>query len=169
MTGRRPSRQPLRRSAAVGLLALTVIGAAAGGAHGQQGGAPAAEAPEGAPGEPVPYERSEFPEWAHALRRAEVTAIGSLPLTLFGVRLIYGFARYAAHGFASAGSEPATWPDVRPFPFGPIGGSGLTDTEEIGIIIGAVALSLTIALIDADLQRDRPVVAPDRPAVAPDR
>lgn len=164
----RPSRQPLRRSAAAGLLALALIGAAAGGAHGQQGGAPA-EAPEGAPGEPVPYERSEFPEWAHALRRAEVTAIGSLPLTLFGVRLIYGFARYAAHGFASAGSPEATPRDVRPFPFGPIGGSGLTDTEEIGIIIGAVALSLTIALIDADLQRDRPPAAPDRPPAAADR
>lgn len=151
-----------------GLLALVLIGVAAG-AHGQQGGQPAGEAQEGVPGEPVPYERSEFPEWAHALRRAEVTAIGSLPLTLFGVRLIYGFARYAAHGFASAGSEPATWPDVRPFPFGPIGGSGLTDTEELGIIIGAVALSLTIALIDADLQRDRPPAAPDRPPAAPDR
>lgn len=165
MTGLRPIRQPLRRSPAAGLLALVLIGAAAGGAHGQEGGAPAGEAPPaGAVTDPVPYERSEFPEWAHALRRAEVVALGALPITLIGVRLVYGFARYAAHGFTAdgAGSPPATWPDVRPFPFGPIGGSDLTDTEEIGLIIGAVALAVTIALIDADLQRDRPPAAPDR-------
>lgn len=154
MTGRRRTRSPMRwpRSLA---LALALIVAA--GAWGQEGGGPQAEAPAGAVLEPAPYERSEFPEWAHALRRAEVVAIGSLPLTLFGVQLVYGFARYAAHGFQDSGSSPATPADVpAPFPFGPIGGGDLTDTEEIGIIIGAVALSLTIALIDADLQRNRP-------------
>ena len=95
--------------------------------------------------EPVPYERSEFPEWAHALRRAEVTAIGSLPITLFSVRVLYDYMRYAVHGFDA---------DVRPFPFRPIGSSNAhTDTEVFGIILGAVSLSVVIALIDADLYR----------------
>lgn len=152
--GRRRTRMPGRRSPARGLLALLLIGAAAGGAWGQDGDRPAQEAPAGALNDPVPYERSEFPEWAHALRRAEVTAIGSLPLTLFGVRMVYGFARYAAHGFEA---------DVRPFPFGPIGGGAeLTDEEMLGIVIGAAALSVTIALIDADLQRTKPPAARDR-------
>ncbi len=152
--GRRRTRMPGRRSPARGLLALLLIGAAAGGAWGQDGDRPAQEAPAGALNDPVPYERSEFPEWAHALRRAEVTAIGSLPLTLFGVRMVYGFARYAAHGFEA---------DVRPFPFGPIGGGPeLTNEEMLGIVIGAAALSVTIALIDADLQRTKPPAARDR-------
>ena len=88
--------------------AVLLIGAVAGAAWGQESA--------GADGdraaallEPVPYERSEFPDWAHALRRAEVVAIGSLPLTLFGVRLLYDYTRYVARGFA---------PEVRPFPFG---------------------------------------------------
>lgn len=152
--GRRRTRMPGRRSPARGLLALLLIGAAAGGAWGQDGDRPAQEAPAGALNDPVPYERSEFPEWAHALRRAEVTAIGSLPLTLFGVRMVYGFARWAAHGFEA---------DVRPFPFGPIGGGPeLTNEEMLGIVIGAAALSVTIALIDADLQRTKPPAARDR-------
>ena len=154
MTGcRRRTRAPLRRSPARGWLALLLIGAIAGGAWGQDGDRPAPEAPAGAVNDPVPYERSEFPEWAHALRRAEVIAIGSLPLTLFGVRMVYGYARWAAHGFE----------DMPPFPFGPIGGdAGLNETEELGIVIGAAALSVTIALIDADLQRTKPPAARDR-------
>lgn len=136
------------------LIAALLIGAVAVGAWGQEragadqgDGADAGAA--GALGEPVPYERSEFPEWAHALRRAEVMAIGSLPLTLFGVRLLYDFTRYAAHGFA---------PEVRPFPFRPIGGGPtLTETEMLGIVIGAAALSVAIALIDADMR----LVAPN--------
>lgn len=154
MTGcRRRTRMPVRRSPACGLLALLLIGAAAGGAWGQDGDRPTPEAPAGALNDPVPYERSEFPEWAHALRRAEVTAIGSLPLTLFGVRMVYDFARWAAYGFE----------DMAPFPFRPIGGGAEpTDTEMLGIVIGAAALSVTIALIDADLQRTKPPAARDR-------
>jgi len=156
MTCRRRTRTP-GRTRAPGrrrLLALLLVGAAAGGAWGQDGDRPAQESPAGALNDPVPYERSEFPEWAHALRRAEVTAIGSLPLTMFGVRMVYGFARYAAHGFEA---------DVRPFPFGPIGGGAeLTNEEMLGIVIGAAALSVTIALIDADLQRTKPPADRDR-------
>lgn len=99
-------------------------------------------------GDPVPYEPSEFPEWAHKLRRAEVVAIGSLPLTIVGVRLLYGFARYAAHGFA---------PEVAPVSFGRSSGvQMLSGTERLGIVIGAAALSVVIALIDADMRKTVP-------------
>ncbi len=128
------------------LAAALLIGAVAGAAWGQE----PAGAGEGAAAllEPVPYERSEFPDWAHALRRAEVVAIGSLPLTLFGVRLLYDYTRYVAHGFAE---------EVRPFPFRPIGGGAtLTESEMLGIVIGAAALSVVIALIDADMRAAAP-------------
>ena len=127
--------------------AVLLIGAVAGAAWGQESAGAGGDR-GAALLDPVPYERSEFPDWAHALRRAEVVAIGSLPLTLFGVRLLYDYTRYVARGFA---------PEVRPFPFGPIGGGpALTETEMLGIVIGAAALSVAIALIDADLR----VVAP---------
>ena len=127
--------------------AVLLIGAVAGAAWGQESAGAGGDR-GAALLDPVPYERSEFPDWAHALRRAEVVAIGSLPLTLFGVRLLYDYTRYVARGFA---------PEVRPFPFRPIGGGpALTETEMLGIVIGAAALSVAIALIDADLR----VVAP---------
>ncbi|CAI8045143.1 Uncharacterized RNA pseudouridine synthase Cpar_0723 [Geodia barretti] len=75
---------------------------------------------------------------------------------MFGVRLLYDFTRYAAHGFA---------PEVRPFPLRPIGGgAGLTETEMLGIVIGAAALSVAIALIDADMHRIEREDVPDRQA-----
>ena len=140
-------RQPaMSRPAMRRVVAALLVGAVAGAAWGQE---PAGAGDEGAALlEPVPYERSEFPDWAHALRRAEVVAIGSLPLTLFGVRLLYDYTRYVAHGFAE---------EVRPFPFRPIGGGAtLTETEMLGIVIGAAALSVAIALIDADMRAAAP-------------
>ena len=125
------------------LVAALLTGAVAGAAWGQESAG--ADGDGTAPLlEPVPYERSEFPDWAHALRRAEVVAIGSLPLTLFGVRLLYDYTRYIAHGFDA---------EVQPFPFRPIGGGPtLTEQEMLGIVIGAAALSVAIALIDADMR-----------------
>ena len=123
------------------VVALLLLLAGAAGALAEGTAEPAAP---GELAEPVPYESSEFPQWALTLRRAEVTAIGSLPLTLFGVRVLYDYARYAAHGFAA---------DVRPFPFRPIGGgAALTDTEVLGIVIGAAVLSVAVAVIDAELR-----------------
>ena len=40
--------------------------------------------------EPVPYEDSEFPQWALDLRRFEVISLGSVPFAMIGVTLIYG-------------------------------------------------------------------------------
>ena len=136
----------MRRPPVSRLIAALLIGAVAGTAWGQESAG--ADGDGAAALEPVPYERSEFPDWAHALRRAEVVAIGSLPLTLFGVRLLYDFTRYVAYGFA---------PEVRPFPLRPIGGGpALTETEMLGIVIGAAALSIAIALIDADMRAVAP-------------
>lgn len=105
------------------------------------------------PGEPVPFERSEFPEWAHALRRAEVTAIGAIPLALVLVRTTYDYTRFVARGFPAA---------LRPWPFRPIGAEVQhTREENVGILVGAAALATAIALIDrAMLQRDAALPSP---------
>ena len=81
---------------------------------------------------PEEYDPEEFPLWAYDLRRYEVIAIGSYPITFFATSLIYDFSIYAANDFSpqySMGSQRSS--------------------SDIGIIIGsAAAVSLVIATID---------------------
>ena len=86
-----------------------------------------------------------IPRLAKALRRARWWR--SFPALTVRVRLLYDYTRYVARGFA---------PEcVVPFR-ADRGGPALTETEMLGIVIGAAALSVAIALIDADMR----VVAP---------
>lgn len=93
---------------------------------------PAQELPPPEPLMPEEYDPEEFPLWAHDLRRYEVIAIGSYPITFFATSLIYDFSIYAANDFSpeySMGSQR----------------SG----SDIGIIVGSAAcVSLVIATID---------------------
>lgn len=38
---------------------------------------------------PVPYEKEEFPQWSHDLRRGEIILLGSLPLVFMLSNLAY--------------------------------------------------------------------------------
>lgn len=81
---------------------------------------------------PEEYDPEEFPLWAYDLRRYEVIAIGSYPITFFATSLIYDFSLFAANDFSpqySMGSQR----------------SG----SDIGIIVGSAAcVSLLIATVD---------------------
>ncbi len=81
---------------------------------------------------PEEYDPEEFPMWAHDLRRYEVIAVGSYPVTFFATSLIYDFSIYASNSFDpsySMGSQR----------------SG----QDIGIIMGTAAVtSLIIATVD---------------------
>jgi len=81
---------------------------------------------------PEDYSPEEFSRWAHDLRRYEVIAIGSYPITFFASSLIYDFSIYAANDFNpgySMGSQ--------------------RDAGDIGIIVGSAAcISLVIATVD---------------------
>lgn len=81
---------------------------------------------------PEEYDPEEFPLWAHDLRRYEVVAIGSYPITFFATSLIYDFSIYAANDFNPAYSM----------------GSQRSGSD-IGIIVGSAAcVSLLIATVD---------------------
>lgn len=88
---------------------------------------------------PEDYSPEEFPLWAHDLRRYEVVAIGSYPITFFASSLIYDFSMYAANDFNpsySMGSQ--------------------RDSRDISIIIGsAVCVSLVIATVDLIINTSR--------------
>ncbi len=93
---------------------------------------PAQQLPPPDPLMPEEYDPEEFPMWAHDLRRYEVIAIGSYPITFFATSLVYDFSVYASNGFDpsySMGSQ--------------------RDSQDIGIIVGsAAAVSLIIATVD---------------------
>ena len=52
---------------------------------------------------PVPYDPEEFPQWARDLRRGEIVATGSFPLTLLASRLLYGLGRFLVQSIQSRG------------------------------------------------------------------
>ncbi len=87
---------------------------------------------------------SETPQWALDLRRAEIVAAGSFPLTLLAARLTYSLLRFAVHGI----QDPATAMAYAPWFLAPPGSPELEFGEKLGIVAGAATLSSLIALID---------------------
>lgn len=98
---------------------------------------------------PAPYTADEFPGWALDLRRGEIVAIGVFPISLLASRLLYDVVRF---GYQSARSGEFRQ-DYAPWFFAPPDAPELTDGERVGILIGAVGISLTIALVDFWLGR----------------
>jgi hypothetical protein len=86
-----------------------------------------------------PYGEDEFPGWVLDLRRAEIVLVGSLPFTMFAVLESYDLFRYFSHGLNN-GYLP--WPVKNPY------GVEYTMEEKLGVVIGAVSLSLVITIID---------------------
>ncbi|MCK4513632.1 MAG: hypothetical protein KAU31_00165 [Spirochaetaceae bacterium] len=87
---------------------------------------------------------SETPQWALDLRRAEIVAAGSFPLTLLAARLTYSLLRFAVHGI----QDPTTAMAYAPWFLAPPGSPELEFPEKLGIVAGAATLSSLIALID---------------------
>lgn len=96
-----------------------------------------------------PYEDAEFPRWALDLRRAEIVAFGSLPLTLLTSRLVYAIGRYAVASVRAGGSDPAYLPPA----FAPPGAVPFDRADGVRIVIGAAVLSTTVAVVDYWLGR----------------
>ncbi len=98
---------------------------------------------------PAPYSPDEFPGWALDLRRGEIVAIGVFPISLLASRLLYDVVRF---GYQSARSGEFRQ-DYAPWFFAPPDAPALTDGERVGILLGAVGISITIALVDFWLGR----------------
>jgi hypothetical protein len=98
---------------------------------------------------PTPYHPDEFPRWALDLRRGEIIAFGVFPLSLLASSLLYDLGRFGVRS-VQAGRLDA---DYAPWFFAPPGAPELTDGERIGILVGAVGISVTIALVDHLLGR----------------
>ncbi|MEE8441247.1 MAG: hypothetical protein V3S41_05950 [Spirochaetia bacterium] len=130
----------------VGLILFIVMTAA--GAFGQTTGLPRANVPpaeetmgDASPGEIPP---GDPPKWARNLRRAEIVAIGSFPLTLLAARLTYSLLRFAVRSIQAGGIDVI----YAPWFLAPPGSPELEFAEKLGIVAGATGLSSLIALID---------------------
>jgi hypothetical protein len=88
---------------------------------------------------PAPYEKEEFPEWMHVVRRAEIVLIGSIPITLFFSKMGYQLVRYGINDFN---------PDYLPELFGNHNPIPLTEKEKRGILISTIIASGVVALTD---------------------
>ena len=103
--------------------------------------------------EAEPYSEEEFSDFALNLRRAEIVATGTFPLTLLASRLLYGLVRFAVRSIQAGSIAMAYAPAFLSVP----GAVPLSRGEKFIILGGAGLLSTTIALIDLRLGREENV------------
>lgn len=142
------------RACAAGLAAILLLGSVG----------PRVEAQDRSPivvPEAEPYEPDEFPRWARDLRRAEIVALGSLPIALLASRLLYGLARFTVESLRAGAVAPAFLPPG----IAPPGAVPYTRTDNVRIILGAISISGIVAAIDFGLGRaEERAIAPSEPA-----
>ncbi len=88
---------------------------------------------------PQEYSPDEFQGWMKDLYRAEVILVGSLPITLF-----FSLEGYEMYRYFNTGLDPSN----APWPFNTGSSLNLTSQEQTFVVISAVGLSLTVAVID---------------------
>lgn len=108
---------------------------------------------------PEPYKRSEFPEWALDLRRAEAVAFGSLPFTVFFAQTIIETYRCSQHDWDRA---YAPWP-VKTTGGVPLSSDEFGRTFAIGCV-GAVAFAAVDYFIFSVKRKKARRLESERPA-----
>ncbi|MFC1238697.1 hypothetical protein ACFGOO_04605 [Treponema vincentii] len=89
---------------------------------------------------PVPYTKAEFPLWQRELRRFEILSFGALPFVTLLSFWGYDMIRAAQHP-----NDPAYYP----WPLKQADKAvALTEKEQLGVLLTAAGISVTIALID---------------------
>lgn len=88
---------------------------------------------------PEPYQKDEFPEILHDIRRAEIITLGSMPFITFSATLGYSFGKYASHNFDSSYFVN---------PFSSTDENSFSTDEQIGILLTSLGISAGIGLTD---------------------
>ncbi|MDR0403238.1 MAG: hypothetical protein LBH35_06575 [Treponema sp.] len=110
---------------------------------------------------------SPVPLWLKDIRRAEIVAFGSFPLTLFWTSFFMDLYRTASHGWDNR---------YAPWPFKGAGAVGMTNQEISMMFTIAVSSSLVIAVVDHFILRyrrsrtrdlEKPVPLDKRPVLIP--
>jgi hypothetical protein len=110
---------------------------------------------------------SVTPLWLKDLRRAEIVAFGSFPLSFFWTSFFMDLYRTASHGWDNR---------YAPWPFKGAGAIGMTGQEVATMFTIAISSSLVIAVVDHFIMRYRrskaggsenPVPLDKRPVIIP--
>jgi len=100
--------------------------------------------------QPEPYEPGEFPEWAVDLRRAEIITVGSFPLSYLFASFAFDIGRYVD----KLGTDPENASDYAPLFFGNTFKKAYTQDQQVGVVLGAIGVSVVIAIVDFILGQD---------------
>ena len=93
---------------------------------------------------PEEYSPDEFAPWQRELRRGEIIAVGAFPLLYIFTQLGYNLYRYSVNGFAPEYS-PVGNPNRVPY----------TESETMGVLLGAASASVLVAAADWAIGRVR--------------
>jgi len=96
------------------------------------------------PQEPAPYEPEEFSPVLRGIRRAEIASVGAFPFAFLLTSVLYDIGRY---GVLTIQGDPNAQ-DYSPLFFSPPTKPPNTQAENIGILVSAIGLSVTIGIID---------------------
>ncbi len=94
--------------------------------------------------QPLPYQPDEFPLWAKDLRRGEIITIGVFPFAYLVTNAAYDLGRFLF--MSAAGNSNAN--NYAPWFFGPPTKPQLTQGEIVGILVGSIAVSALVAVLD---------------------
>ena len=94
--------------------------------------------------QPEPYSPDEFDPALTQIRRSEIIALGSFPFSYFLITTVYDLARFSFRSI-SAGQVDNLY---APWFFAPQNKPGFTDEEQVGLLLGAFAISFVIVGID---------------------
>lgn len=88
---------------------------------------------------PVEFSEDELPQALKDLRRFEIISLGSLPFVMLDTTLAYSCIRYAMNDFNQA---------YMPNPFASSDQGGLTQDEQIGVLLTSLGICVSIGLTD---------------------
>ena len=117
----------------------------------QQSGATGSTAPATATLQPAPYQPDEFPQWTKDLRRGEIITVGVFPFAYLVTNAAYDLGRFLF--MTAAGNSDAN--NYAPWFFAPPTKPQLSQGEIVGILVGSIAVSALVAVLDYAIGKSR--------------
>ena len=93
---------------------------------------------------PEPYDDEEFDKWLRDVRRFEVIAVGSLPLTYLLSVLVFDVGRFVVESIR-AGSINGQY---APLFFAPPNKPAFTNDEQLALLLISAGMSVAVAVLD---------------------
>ena len=97
--------------------------------------------------EPLPYSEEEFDDWLHGVRRFEIVAVGTFPITYLLSVLVYDIGRFVVESIRIGAINQ----QYAPLFFAPPNKPSFTNDEQTALLLTAAALAVVVAIVDTIL------------------